>query len=302
MNNPFLSIVVANYNYGRFLPEAIESVISQCEAPKTINGRNILPVKGCDGYGVELIICDAASTDNSVDVIRHYDRYLSWWCSESDDGQSAAFNKGFRQSRGDWLTWLNADELYANGMLLALFRLIKRKKTARWITGNYVNFNDADKIITHVTWGPHISPSFLSNKHYPYAVFGSTSFWRKDVYDSIGPIDEKLHYAMDTDYWIRLVMGGVRQTRLNHYCWLFRDHEASKTVGNKTLTIELKQKKEQQYIIRKNKYEYKYLLSNPWYLFWLIMRVVDGSVFVRSLRRLILIGKSISSLTTIYKD
>ena len=52
MNNPLLSIVIANYNYGHFLEEAIQSVLSQ----------NM-------GNQIELIICDAASTDNSVDGV-----------------------------------------------------------------------------------------------------------------------------------------------------------------------------------------------------------------------------------------
>jgi len=53
--NPILSIVIANYNYGRFLEDAILSVLRQ-EV----------------GEVVELIICDAASTDNSVDIIKKY--------------------------------------------------------------------------------------------------------------------------------------------------------------------------------------------------------------------------------------
>ena len=55
MTRPLLSIVIANYNYGRFLEDAIKSVIAQEVGDK-----------------VELIICDAASTDNSVEIIKKY--------------------------------------------------------------------------------------------------------------------------------------------------------------------------------------------------------------------------------------
>ena len=65
-------IVIANYNYGRFLPDAIESVVSQRM-----------------GGSVELIICDAGSTDCSIDVIKKYEKNIKWWCSEKDGGQSA---------------------------------------------------------------------------------------------------------------------------------------------------------------------------------------------------------------------
>ena len=139
MNKPLLSIVIANYNYGRFLEEAIQSVAHQEGVEK-----------------VELIICDAASTDNSVEIIKKYASGLppntsyydwaashptsliphpliTWWCSEKDNGQSEAFNKGFSHAKGEWLTWLNADEIYADGVLSALFSLIARKKKAQWI-------------------------------------------------------------------------------------------------------------------------------------------------------------------------
>ena len=87
---PLLSIVIANYNYGRFLEEAIQSVLMQDA-----------------GDLAELIICDAESTDNSVEVIKKYEKHITWWCSEKDGGQSAAFNKGFSHARGKFLTWLN---------------------------------------------------------------------------------------------------------------------------------------------------------------------------------------------------
>ena len=119
-NKILLSIVIANYNYGRFLEDAIASVLGQCENPIDVDGRPVLPIKGCSDECVELIICDADSKDNSVEVIHKHANSLAWWCSEKDDGQSAAFNKGFAQARGEWLTWLNADDIYLRDTFLKL--------------------------------------------------------------------------------------------------------------------------------------------------------------------------------------
>jgi len=83
MSVPLLSIVIANYNYGRFLESAILSVVSQELADK-----------------VELIVCDGGSTDDSVEIIKKYSGQISWWVSEKDNGQSDAFNKGFAHARG----------------------------------------------------------------------------------------------------------------------------------------------------------------------------------------------------------
>ena len=95
---PLLSVVIANYNYGRFLFDAIESILSQKHSEE-----------------IEIIICDGGSSDDSVEVIKRYESYIAWWCSERDDGQSAAFNKGFSHARGKYLTWLNADDMMLPG-------------------------------------------------------------------------------------------------------------------------------------------------------------------------------------------
>ena len=108
-NNPLLSIVIANYNYGRFLEEAIQSVITQ---------------EGFDQC--ELIVVDGGSTDNSVEVIKKYSDKISWWCSEPDGGQSSAFNKGFRRASGRFLTWLNADDIFLPGALSAIMYEIRQ--------------------------------------------------------------------------------------------------------------------------------------------------------------------------------
>ena len=145
MTRPLFSIVIANYNFGRFLEDAIRSVIAQDM-----------------GEQVELIICDAASTDNSVEIIKKYAQGLppntlrsewnnpssesklndvnliTWWCSEKDGGQSAAFNKGFAHARGRFLTWLNADDLLLPDSLRSIADAIHDNPTCQWFVGNPV--------------------------------------------------------------------------------------------------------------------------------------------------------------------
>ncbi len=290
----FLSIVIANYNYGRYLPDALQSIVNQCgEAVVDSSGRAMLPIAGCDKCFAEIIICDAGSTDNSMDVIRMYSDKLSWWCSERDRGQSEAFNKGFSHSRGKWLTWLNADEVYVPGTLKALAKLDRKRKDAKWITSNRVSFNDETKRITHLTWGPHTQMPFLCRNQAPFSVFGPTSFFHREVYAKVGPIDESLHYAMDYDYWARLTMAGYRQVRLNRFSWAFRVHEESKTAGEIDPTTKCKQELELQYLREKSRYSYQFSFKNIWYVLWLFIRILDGSLFVRSYMRHRYINKRI---------
>jgi len=309
MTRPLLSIVIANYNYGRFLEDAIKSVIAQEVGDK-----------------VELIICDAASTDNSVEIIKKYadglppntpyeewlvqtnpelstlnSQLITWWCSEKDGGQSAAFNKGFSHARGEWLTWLNADDFYLPGVLNHFIDVVIKHPGAEWITGNKVHFDSASGKIISVNWGPHCQPPFMRKNHAISAVFGPSSFFKKSLYERMGPIDEKLHYAMDSAYWARCTMAGVRQKRLNVLCWAFRNHEESKTAGVQADTTTKKRQAETNYWRNETGYSYKVSMSNPWYVLWLVWRIFDGSLFQRAMLKFSLEGKSIEHLIQIKK-
>ena len=286
---PLLSIVIANYNYGRFLASAIESVVRQCDNPVRQGGRTVLPIKDGGGRSVELIICDAASQDDSVSIIKRYERYLTWWCSEKDRGQSSAFNKGFSHSRGEWLTWLNADDLYFPGTFQNLARVVGRNPSAEWITGNDLHFDNDSKKVVFLAWGPHFVPRLFKKNRAQMYPFGPTSFWKRSTYDRIGPIDESLHYQMDLDYWARLTMAGIRQFRLNHTCWAFRHHEVAKSTGGSNPEAGRREKK---YWLAKTGYTYRNVFSNPWYDFWLFCRLLDGSLLVRFWKRWKSVGRS----------
>lgn len=305
MTKPMLSIVIANYNYGRFLEDAIKSVIAQDVGDK-----------------VELIICDAGSTDGSVEIIKKYacglpantkrldwsdkvkrhasSSYLiSWWCSEKDGGQSAAFNKGFSHAHGNWLTWLNADDILLPGTLKAFEALVKRHPKAGWVTGNKIHFNTDTLEILQVFWGPHRCFHFGDGQRTISAVFGPTAFIKREVYDKVGPIDERLHYVMDSAYWAKFTMCGIKQTRLNHLCWGCRVHDESKTWGAHTANISKRRKEETELWRKEIQYYYATSPKNPWYVLWLVIRVLDGSLFARYFLKRRFEGKNLSSLTNI---
>ena len=306
MNKPLLSIVIANYNYGHFLEDAIKSVINQNMGDK-----------------VELIICDAASTDNSVEIIKKYANGLpsnttyfdwigtdttlptdsqaqvsriTWWCSEKDGGQSAAFNKGFSHARGEILTWLNSDDILLPGSVNAVIRAFKSCPKADWATGNFVRFTDKDKKIIEANWGPHWVPFLLQGNGFPLSIFGPTVFWKKKAYDRIGPIDEKLHYTMDSDYWRRLTVAGSKFVRVNIDCWAFRMHEESKTAEfnnhSRTKAIKLEMQHETEYSVSNTGYSVSRWRS----LLKVLMRLLDGSYVKKLWRRTFLLGRDINNV------
>ena len=283
---PILSIVIANYNYGRFLEEAIRSVLSQIGEGK----NQVHPGE------VELIIIDGGSTDNSVDVIKKYANGLppdqlssklyplsssvSYWISEPDKGQSNAFNKGFAKARGKYLTWLNADDIMPFGALWNVARALKAYPKCDWFTGNFYRFTE-NGLVIEIGWGPHWYPMILQRKSSPLVIFGPTTFFSKRIYEAVGRIDESLHYIMDNDLWYRFIMAGVKQRRINAFCWGFRMHKASKTAefDEHVLSPEIRAKMHEEllYVAKKTGYHFSKAMRG----LLLLLRVFDGSFVVK---------------------
>jgi Glycosyl transferase family 2 len=102
---PRVCLVTPSYNQGDFLEGAIRSVLLQ-------------------GYpDLEYVIIDGGSSDRSVEVIRKYEPWLTYWTSEPDRGQSHAINKGFARCQGHIYNWLCTDDLLLPNALLGIAQL-----------------------------------------------------------------------------------------------------------------------------------------------------------------------------------
>lgn len=209
--NPRFSIVVPSLNQGQFLEQALVSLFNQ----------------GGDVF--EVIVVDGASTDDSVAVIEKYADRLAWWCSEPDRGQSAALNKGFARARGEYLFWVNADDLLLPGTLDLIRAYLRKNPGCEWLAGNLVYIDQQDKVLWCARDGQWHDWLY---RHAPVRVYGPSSVFKKRLFNSVGGFDESLHYVMDTDLWLRFKKAGARFVRLPHYFWGFRVHEGSKTSGD----------------------------------------------------------------------
>src|SRR5262249_23613164 len=90
---PLITVVTPSLNQGRFLEETIRSILLQAYP------------------NLEYFVLDGGSTDNSVEIIEKYSRWISFWVSEPDRGQSAAVNRGLRMGSGLYATWINSDDM-----------------------------------------------------------------------------------------------------------------------------------------------------------------------------------------------
>ena len=267
VENPLISFVIVNFNYGRFLEAALRSIVSQ-------NQRDI-----------EIIVIDGGSTDNSVDVIKKYEDCISYWVSEPDGGQSDAFNKGFSKAKGKYLTWLNADDVLVPGCLKFVIKAMHRHPSCEWFTGNYFKFTE-DGAVIKIGWGPYYLPFCLQRKGWPISVYGPTSFFSKKLFDRVGGMNVNLHLMMDIDLWIRFILAGAKQRRVNCFCWAFRMHEASKTASYEGHVLSNEKRARFKIEDQISYGDAGYKPSKAIYWILKVWRVMDGSAFKNLLLRM----------------
>lgn len=182
---PRISVITPSFNQGGFIEKTICSVLDQAYP------------------NLEYFVVDGGSTDASVDILRKYDRQISWWVSESDRGQSHAINKGFARASGDILCWLNSDDFFEMGALHVVARLLANGSGQSVVAGHCVRHR-SDGSQPELLRGHADSHWKLLQYWRPYTLHQPSIFWRREVYEKIGPLNEDLDLVMDYDYWLRI--------------------------------------------------------------------------------------------------
>lgn len=255
MNHLGFSIVIANYNSGKYLEDAILSVTKQ-RYPK-----------------VQLIVIDGASTDNSVEVIKRHEKDIDYWISEKDNGQSDAFNKGFMKARYDWLFWLNADDFLLKDSLFKLDNGMRKLLAKRpvgggmWFTFDNVLVKE-DGTTSRTLYGPAWN-SFFNAKLGPQ-IHSATSVFHKSLFERSLRFDESLYWSMDLDLWYQFFKLGERYEIVHSFIYGFRINPQSKTISN-GVDSNTKRSEERQrqsaYMVRKNNMNIQYKWINWWRLY-----------------------------------
>ena len=205
MTWPKITVVTPSYNQAIFLTETIESVLSQ------------------DYPNLEYMVIDGGSNDGSADIIEKYRPRLSYGVSEKDRGQCDAINKGFARSTGDILCWLNSDDLFTPGALRTIGERMK-DGDVDFLFGNGIIFYDKsvrpDRFIDTSTAAGDLP---IIDR-----ILQPSAFWTRKVYESVGPLNEELHYAFDWEYWLRIA-DKFKLTHLPQTLSRYRYHSSHKS-------------------------------------------------------------------------
>jgi len=184
---PRISIVSPSFNQGLFLEETIRSVLLQ-------------------GYpNLEYVIIDGGSTDASVDIIRKYAPFLSYWVSERDQGQCDAINKGFKRVDGDILAWINSDDFFEPGAFQTTAERLAGQSV--WLTaasqgimgdGKPFQLFTPELFASAADWVDHLLDGSSC------CIPQTSTFWKKEGWLRSGPLREEMNYALDHDFFFRL--------------------------------------------------------------------------------------------------
>lgn len=189
---PKISIVIPSYNKVFYIKETLQSIIDQ-------NYPNL-----------EVIIQDGGSTDGSVSIIESFAKKypeVFIWESKKDKGQVDAINIGLEKSKGDILTYINADDIYKRGALLEVAQNFKKYPDILWISGygDIINKN-GNKISTFVSTYKNI---LLNLNKYTFLLIVNfitqpSTFLSRKAYKNYGPFTGTKNYVMEYDLWLKL--------------------------------------------------------------------------------------------------
>jgi glycosyltransferase involved in cell wall biosynthesis len=179
-----LSVITPSLNQAAYLPATLASVRAAAErAPE------------CE---VEHIIQDGGSNDGTLAILEA--QSFARWTSEADRGQTDAINRGLSKASGEVLCYLCSDDLWEPDCVRLVSRVFEENLSVDVVYGDYYFLEGRSGWKRRKTAGP-FSIERLYRTNFPSQ---PATFWRRNVYERFGGLDESLRYCMDREYWLRI--------------------------------------------------------------------------------------------------
>lgn len=215
---PGLSVVIPIFNAGKFLEKTLRSLMCN------------------DLTGVELIVMDGGSSDDTARILAHYEELFTQCISEPDRGQSDAINKGFARATQPILYWLNGDDVILPNTLNVVRRTFAAHPGTQVVVGDAYMTEVDFAPIRHFTFGPEKLTFDYLLDYAAHHLIQPSVFFTRQAWDHAGPVKEEMHYAMDADLFLGMARAfPFRHLPLDIAYSVY--HEECKTRGKRAESI-----------------------------------------------------------------
>lgn len=208
-----ISVLVPSFDPGAHFEPAIRSALRQL------------------GPHDEILVQDAGSTDGTQDLIAalaETDPRVKA-VIEADEGQSDALNRALARATGQWVLWLNADDVLVEGALVAIRAAVRTSPGATVLTGDHQLLRAAGDVVGTYRGKPIETRTLLRRS--TCASFSGSVIIRRDYLESLGGFDKHLHCTMDYSLQFRIAETAPQQQSMPVPIGALRFHDASKSAN-----------------------------------------------------------------------
>tara|TARA_B110000037_G_scaffold97709_1_gene114555 strand:+ start:4801 stop:5610 length:810 start_codon:yes stop_codon:yes gene_type:complete len=203
-------VVIPSFNQGNYISHTLESLWLNHELIE------------------DVLILDNESTDGTLSIIEQFQK--KWptirLISKKDNGQADALNRGFKEISGQYLCYLNSDDILCPNALMTIAPHFDNG--AEFVTGHRLAISSRGLPLWRFPPIPTINDEFFITS----GCHQESSFWTRTSYNKAGGfIDDSYRFAMDFELFVRMRTSGIKVKYINDLVGKFRIHDTSKTTN-----------------------------------------------------------------------